>query len=140
MLQERDMVLDDLHFYLLRAQQKMKANSDLRSRDESFAVGDMVYLKIQPYRQRSLAKHPYEKLAARFFGPYKIIQLVGQVVCELRLPHTTKLHPGFHFSQLKRAVGTVPVSPTLPDQLSSELELLVEPEQLLGVHKVGTDP
>lgn len=75
----------------------MKANSDLKRRDESFVVGDMVYLKIQPYRQRSLAKRLYEKLVARFYGPFKIIQLVGQVACKLQLPPTTKLLPFFMF-------------------------------------------
>lgn len=39
----------------------------------------------------------------------------------------------FHVSQLKAAVGTSYVSPQLPPQLSTDLVLEVEPEEVLGV-------
>lgn len=104
LLQERDAIIDDLHINLLRAQQRMKANADLKRRDEQFQVGEMVFLKLQPYRQRSLAKRPYEKLAARFYGPYEVVEKVGQVAYRLKLPETSKIHPVFHVSQLRRAI------------------------------------
>lgn len=39
-LQERDVVLDELHFYLLKAQHTMKRAADLKRRDVEFAVDD----------------------------------------------------------------------------------------------------
>lgn len=48
---ERDAILDELQFYLSRAQNHMKQYEDLKRRDGHFQVGDMVYLKLQPYRQ-----------------------------------------------------------------------------------------
>lgn len=49
-LLERDLMLDELRLNLLRAQQRMKDWADRKRRDEEFNVGDMVYLKLQPYR------------------------------------------------------------------------------------------
>ncbi|GJR15891.1 putative mitochondrial protein [Tanacetum coccineum] len=55
-LEERDRVLDDLRKNLLKAQQIMKAQSDNHRIDVQFLVGDMVFLKLKPYRQRSVSK------------------------------------------------------------------------------------
>lgn len=138
-LLDRDAILDDLQFNLLKAQQGMKLAADKKRRPDSFAVNELVYLKLQPYRQRSLAKRPYGKLAPRFYGPFKVLQRIGQVAYKLELPEESKIHPVFHISQLKRAVGEVLVSPTLPPQLNEELEMVVEPEMLLNVRQHQAD-
>lgn len=59
-LQERDAILDDLRVNLLRAQQKMRQGADSKRRELQLEVGELVYLKLQPYRQGSLAKRPCE--------------------------------------------------------------------------------
>lgn len=56
MLQERDAIMDDLVVNLVRAQQRMKAYADTGRTDVEFTVGDLVFLKLQPYRQKSLAE------------------------------------------------------------------------------------
>lgn len=136
MLQVRDAVLDELHVNLLRAQNRMKKMADTKRREASFDVGDSVFLKLQPYRQSSLVSRPCEKLSARFFGPFTILQRIGQVAYKLDLPGSCKIHPMFHISQLKKCVGTDHVSATIPDQISADLELCVEPEELLAVRPV----
>lgn len=137
-LQERDAVLDELHFHLLRAQQTMKKTADIHRRDVEFMVDDWVYLKLQPYRQQSLSRRPCEKLAARFYGPFRVIQRIGRVAYKLDLPTYSKLHPVLHISQLKKVVGNVPVVPTLPAQITADCELVAEPETILEVRQVQT--
>jgi hypothetical protein len=81
-------------------------------------VGDMVYLKLQPYVQSSVAPREAHKLSFKFFGPYMILARVGKVAYKLQLPSSATIHPVIHVSQLKRAVGNRPVSAALPDTLS----------------------
>ena len=54
-----------------------------------FEVGDWVYLKLQPYRLRSLAKRPNEKLASRFYGPFQVISKVGAAAYKLELQNSS---------------------------------------------------
>ena len=136
LLLERNAMLDELRFQLVKAQQVMKSRADGKRRDEAFAVDDWVYLKLQPYRQKSLARRPFDKLAARYYGPFRITQKIGQVAYRLQLPDSATIHPVFHVSQLKRTVMNTPVSPSIPPQLTPELELVVEPEDVLEVRHV----
>ncbi|TXG60193.1 hypothetical protein EZV62_014766 [Acer yangbiense] len=133
LLEDRDAILDELRMHLLCAQQKMKMYADAKRHNLEFVVGDLVFLKLRPYRQRSLAQRRYDKLAARFYGPFKVLARIGKVAYKLELPPTAAIHPVFHVSQLRQALGVTASAPTLPPQLSADLELVVVPESLLGV-------
>ena len=135
-LQERNSVLEDLRFNLVRAQLRMKQTADGKRREEQFDPGEWVYIKLQPYRQISIARRSNEKLSARFYGPFEIIKKIGQVAYKLDLPPDAKIHPVFHVSQLKKHVGDAPVIPSIPPQLTAELELQVEPEAVIAVRRV----
>lgn len=41
-------------------------------------VGDLVYLKLRPYRQTSLRTKRNDRLSPKFFGPYKVIEALDQ--------------------------------------------------------------
>lgn len=49
----------------------MKEMADRNRRTEEYAAGDMVYLKMRPYRHKSLAQRSNEELARHYYGPYK---------------------------------------------------------------------
>jgi hypothetical protein len=82
-----------------------RQNIDRHRIECNFEVGDLVFLRLQPYRQTSLKKSGAEKLKPRFYGPYKIIRRVGEVSYELELPEGRKIHNVFHVSCLKTEVG-----------------------------------
>lgn len=106
LLRERDIILDEIKLYLSQSQQRMRLMADKKRRPLEFQVGDLVFLKLQPYRQKSLARRPFEKLAPRFYGPYPVVQRIGSVAYKLELPSSARIHPVFHVSQLKLAQGS----------------------------------
>jgi hypothetical protein len=102
--------------HLQRAQQRMKLQVDKKRTPRTFEVGDLVFLKLQPYVQTSVATRQNYKLAFRYFGPYKIIGKINEVAYELLLPSSSAIHPIFHVSQLKPALGVhTQVSTEIPD-------------------------
>lgn len=130
---ERDEVLEDLRGQLLRAQSYMKRTADSKRRDVQFEVGDLVYLKIRPYRRKTLSSRSNEKLAPRFYGPYKVEKKVGMVAYQLKLPENCRIHPVFHVSQLRKVEGNPQVVIDIPNHLNEDLEMIVEPQAVLGV-------
>lgn len=66
-LQERAHMNEILHQQLVRAQQRMKNQADKHRSERQFAVGDQVYLKLQPYVQMSVAHRSCHKLSFRYF-------------------------------------------------------------------------
>lgn len=81
-----------------------------------------------------MARHN-DKLSAKYYGPYEVLARIGKVTYKLDLPPTSKIHPVFHILQPKPARGSTFIDLEIPPQLSSTLELLVEPEVLVGIRK-----
>ncbi|OIS99850.1 hypothetical protein A4A49_62696, partial [Nicotiana attenuata] len=116
---------------LLKAQERMKLHADQKSTEREFQVGDMVYLKLQPYRQTSLALRRNLKLSSKYYGHYQILSRVGQVAYKLLMTPTSKVHLVFHVSLLKRKIGSRAVVQSVLPRTSDEGQFLVKPVAIL---------
>ncbi|KZV58495.1 hypothetical protein F511_11955 [Dorcoceras hygrometricum] len=110
----------------------MVKQANKHRKDVVYAVGDQVYLKLRPHRQQSVCKRIYQKLAPRYYGPFEVIQKVGTVAYKIKLPPGSKIHPVFHVSCLKRAVGNAGVFQYLPKGLETDLNAEFVPERVVA--------
>jgi hypothetical protein len=68
-LHERSIMQELLHQHLVRAQDRMKRQAGKKRSERTFAVGNWVYLRLQPYVQASVMPRAHHKLSFKFFCP-----------------------------------------------------------------------
>ena len=81
--------------------QNIYADNNMTARE--FKVGEHVLLKVNP-KKSSLKMCSCTKLAARFYGPFEILDKIGLVAYMLALPASMNVHNVFHVSLLKKYV------------------------------------
>jgi hypothetical protein len=134
-LADRDEALRQLKTQLLKAQERMKMQADKKRVDRSFVVGEWVFVKLRAHRQQSVVTRISAKLSARYYGPYPIMERIGAVAYKLKLPEGSRVHPIFHVSLLKKAVGNYEEEQDLPALLDEPIEVF-EPETILATRLV----
>ncbi|KAI3686868.1 hypothetical protein L1987_80557 [Smallanthus sonchifolius] len=87
------------------ARSRQKSYADNRRKPLEFQVGDMVLLKVSPWK--GVVRFGKKgKLAPRYVGPFKILKKVGKVAYKLDLPsELSNVHPTFHISNLKKCLA-----------------------------------
>lgn len=58
---------------LLKDQKRIKFYADRKRSEKVFHVGDIVYLKIQRYKQTSISLIRNLKLNSKYCGPYPVL-------------------------------------------------------------------
>jgi hypothetical protein len=120
------------------AQSRQKSYADIRRRPLVFEVGDYVYLKVTPMKKKRFGVR--RKLAARFVGPYKILERRGPVAYKLELPETmSTIFPIFYVSHLKRCLR-IPKERIEPRgiKLKSDLVYREQPVRVLDTKEHAT--
>lgn len=120
---------------LTRAQQHMKQVANGKHREVNFEVGELVYLKLISYHQKSVEMRPHVKLSPRYFRLFEVEAKIFQFTYKLKFPTNAALYPVVHASQLRRAIRTVHMASHLPSQLTfigqfqKELEMTLRTRQ-----------
>ena len=88
-------------------------------------------MRLQPYKQISLKKlNKDNKLAPKYYGPYKVLQKIGSMAYKLELPATSRVHPVFYISCLKKVIrDKIPIQNILPE-LDEEGKVILEPKKI----------
>jgi hypothetical protein len=131
MLMVRQSALQTIKNNLQLAQERMKKQADKRISERTLQVGDMAHLKLQAYMHNALGIHKCLKLHSKYYGPFKVIQKIGQVAYKLLLPDACAIHPVFHISQLKKHLGPKVIPQQALPLVDSDGNILMQPEALL---------
>jgi hypothetical protein len=129
-MSERDEFLAEVRDRLEQAQQHYKAVYDRSHRLVQFAPGQWVWLRLLHRPMASLLVQGRGKLGPKFFGPYKVLQRVGDVAYKLELPAGARLHDVFHVGLLKPFYGDPPAQPPVLPPVQHG-RVVIEPAQVL---------
>ncbi|GKD33336.1 putative reverse transcriptase domain-containing protein [Tanacetum coccineum] len=117
---------------LIIARSRQKSYADVRRKLMEFQVGDMVMLKVSPWKG-VIRFGKRGKLSLRYIGPFKIIERIGPVAYKLELPDKLcGIHSTFHVSNRKKCMADENlVIPLEEIQLDDKLHIIEEPVEIM---------
>nr|GEZ63322.1 putative reverse transcriptase domain-containing protein [Tanacetum cinerariifolium] len=117
---------------LYRRKCRSHSYADKRLKPLEFKVGDMVLLKVSPWKG---AMHfgKREKLSPCYIRPFKILARIGPVAYTLELPEELKgIHSTFRVSNLKKCLAKDDVVVLIDEiQLDDKLHMIKEPVEVV---------
>jgi hypothetical protein len=111
----------------------MKKYADLKCTERVFKEWALVCLRLQHYRQMSMAWRRNLKLSPRFYGPFLVVKKIDTVAYHLDLPAGSCIHHVFHVSQLKLKIGRSVSSIAQLPPVNQQGVIEPEPEELLDI-------
>ncbi|GJV29029.1 putative reverse transcriptase domain-containing protein [Tanacetum coccineum] len=111
----------------LETPSSQKNYTDKRRKPLEFKVGDMVMLKVSPWKG-VIRFSKRGKLNHRCIGPFKILDRVGTLAYRLKLPEQlSRVHSTFHVSNLKKCFVDEPLAIPLDEiQIDDKLNFIEE--------------
>ncbi|KAI3797668.1 hypothetical protein L1987_32929 [Smallanthus sonchifolius] len=114
------------------AHDRQKSYADKRRKPLEFQVGDMVLLKVSPWKG-VIRFGKRGKLNPRYVGPFKIVKRIGLVAYQLDLPEgLSGVHNVFHISNLKICLADESLAVPLEElQIDEQLRFIEEPVEII---------
>ncbi|GKC45566.1 putative reverse transcriptase domain-containing protein [Tanacetum coccineum] len=118
------------------ARDRQKSLADRNRKPMEFQVGDMVMLKVSPWKG-VIRFGKRGKLNPRYIGPFKVLAKVGTVAYRLELPdQLSRVHSTFHVSNLKKCYADEPLAISLDEiQIDDKLNFIEEPVEIMILSK-----
>ena len=130
LLADRDAFLGEVKDRLEQAQQYHKRHYDAKHRDQEYAVGQWVWLRLLHRLMASLSVQGRSKLGPKYYGPYQVVERINEVAYRLQLPEKARIHDMFHVGVLKPFFGEPPVAaPPLPQLCNGRV--VPQPEKVI---------
>ena len=105
LVQRTNETIQKIRARMLTSQSRQASYANLKRRGIEFQVGDLVFLRVSPLRgvKRFGVR---SRLSPRFYGPFEILERVGEVAYRLALPPTlSSVHNVFHVSMPQKNVS-----------------------------------
>ncbi|GJU63920.1 hypothetical protein Tco_1245755 [Tanacetum coccineum] len=111
---------------------RQKSYADVRHKPIEFSVGDLVMLKVSPWKG-VIRFGKRGKLSLRYVGTFKIIDRIGPMAYKLELPDELHgIHNTFHVSNLKKCLAYENlVIPLEEIQLDDKLHFIEKPIKIM---------
>nr|GEW73767.1 hypothetical protein [Tanacetum cinerariifolium] len=123
---------------LLTARSRQKSYADVKRKPMEFKVGDMVMLKVSPWKG-VIHFGKRGKLSPWYIGPFEIFKRIGPVAYKLDLPEKLcGIHNTFHVSNLKKCLTDEKLVIPLDEiQLEKKLHFIEEPVEIMDREEKG---
>ena len=134
--------LEDSRFCHQLAKARQSAYSAQKYRPASYKVGDKLWIHKTLFRDALSRRQTSDKLSAKRFGPFSVLELIGKNAVRLQLPSNLRIHPVVHVvhtapfhSQPHDICQPVQPRPDPVPSSSGEMQYVVE--KLVGHRKRG---
>lgn len=124
-LKKRDVLRKEVSDAIADAASTMARFYDVSRKNVSFQPGDKVLIRNR--QGLVIPGMRNDKLGARFFGPFEVLQKVGATAYKLNLPDSYRMHDVINIQHLKKAPNdeyhrTAPPAPPLATDADEEWE------------------
>ncbi|KAI3792250.1 hypothetical protein L2E82_06124 [Cichorium intybus] len=129
---ETEEKIQSIRKHMRVAQNRQKQYADRRRKPLEFCVGDMVMLKVSPWKG-VIRFGKRGKLSPRLIGPFRVLERIGAVAYKLELPDELQgIHNVFHVSHLRKTLHDQSTRvPLAGVQLDEKLRYPEMPERIL---------
>ncbi|GJY11821.1 putative reverse transcriptase domain-containing protein [Tanacetum coccineum] len=132
MIQETTEKIVQIKQRIQAPQDRQKSYADLKRKPIYFKVGDMVMVKVSPWKG-VVRFGKRAKLNLRYVGPFKVFAKVGAIAYRLELPQElSRVHHTFHVSNLKKCYAKEPLAMPLEGiHVDDKLKFVEEPVKIM---------